>query len=121
MDALLAAFVQLTSKRPRYLFLDEVQHLPGWSRVLRTLHNRGAYKIVISGSNSQLLTREVSTELRGRYRDLLMLPFSFREWLRWKEVPYKTSTAYSIARGNLVQSFDAYIREGGFPEVGQNW
>src|SRR5262245_59679802 len=52
MDALFSAFVQLTSKRPRFLFLDEIHHLPGWSRVLRTLHNQGVYKIVVSGSNS---------------------------------------------------------------------
>jgi uncharacterized protein len=117
VDSLLAAFVELTGKKPRYLFLDEIQHLHGWSRVLRTLHNRGAYKIVVSGSNSQLLTREVATELRGRYRDLLMLPFSFKEWLRQKGIQPTRASLHTSSRGHLLHSFDTYLREGGFPEV----
>ena len=40
-DSLFTAFNQLTGKSPKYVFFDEVQHLPSWSRVLRTLHNRG--------------------------------------------------------------------------------
>ena len=63
---LLTAFEQLAGHAPEYLFLDEVQQLPDWSRVVRTLHNRRTFKILISGSNSKLLSRELSTELRGR-------------------------------------------------------
>ena len=79
IDEVFSVFYQLTGKYPRFLFFDEVQNLPGWSRVLRTLHNRHRFKIIISGSNSKLLSREVATELRGRYDDILMLPFSFNE------------------------------------------
>jgi len=78
MDGLLAAFQQLTGHEPRFLFFDEVQHLPEWSRVLRTFHNRRRYRIVIAGSNSSLLSSEIATELRGRYEDAPLLPFSFR-------------------------------------------
>ena len=78
MDELFAAFHQLAGRYPRFLFFDEVQHLLGWNRVLRTLHNRRRFKIIVSGSNSKLLDREIATELRGRYEDILMLPFSFR-------------------------------------------
>lgn len=116
-DSLLTAFTQLTGKSPRYVFLDEVQHLPNWSRVLRTLHNRGNCKFVVSGSNSELLGREIATELRGRYRDVLMLPFSFREFLRLKGVEYSETTFHTPARGRVLAAFDQYLKGGGFPEV----
>ena len=86
IDALFMAFYQLTNKQPVYLFFDEVQNLPQWSRVVRTLHNQQKYKIVVSGSNSGLLAKEIATELRGRYRNILMLPFSFTEYLHFKQV-----------------------------------
>ena len=117
VDTLLAAFQQLTGKYPKFLFFDEVQHLPDWSRVLRTLHNRRKYRIIVSGSNSELLSREISTELRGRYRDLFMLPFSFRELLRYKDVDLSEQTFHTPARGRILQVFDSYLKEGGFPEV----
>jgi len=116
-DSLFTAFTQLTGKSPKYVFLDEVQHLPSWTRVLRTLNNRKSYKIVVSGSNSELLGREIATELRGRYRDVLMLPFSFTEFLRLKGVEYSEATFHTPARGRILAAFDEYLKGGGFPEV----
>lgn len=116
-DCLLVAFNQLTGKNPSYLFFDEIQHLPNWSRVLRTLHNQRRYRIVVSGSNSELLSKEVSTELRGRYRDVLILPFSFREMLRLREVEFTEKTFHTAGRGRILKAFDDYMEQGGFPEV----
>jgi predicted AAA+ superfamily ATPase len=82
IDNILSVFYQLTDRYPRYLFFHEIHNLPFYSRVLRTLHNQNQYKIVVSGSNSKLLSKEITTELRCRYRDLLMLPFSFSEMLK---------------------------------------
>lgn len=45
--------------------------------MIRSLHNRGRYRIVISGSNARLLLPDIATELRGRYRDHLILPYPF--------------------------------------------
>jgi len=117
IDAILSAFYQLTNRYPDSLCFDEIQNLPNWSRVLRTLHNQNRYKIVVSGSNSKLLSREIATELRGRYEDLLMLPFSFSELLKYKNISYDKSTFYTPRKGALLQVFDDYLREGGFPEV----
>jgi Predicted ATPase (AAA+ superfamily) len=64
------------------LLLDEVQNIHEWGRWVRTLLNRGRYLVVVSGSSSRLRASEVSTELRGRYIERLVLPFSFREFLR---------------------------------------
>ena len=117
MDDLLAAFHQLAGQYPRFLFFDEVQNLPDWSRVLRTLHNRRRFKIIVSGSNSKLLGREIATELRGRYDDVLMLPFSFREYLVYRGISHTPSSLRTAARGTIVTAFDDYVRHGGFPEV----
>ena len=117
IERLLEVFHQLTGRFPAFLFFDEIQHLKNWSRVLRTLHNRRKFKIVVSGSNSDLLGQEVATELRGRYCDVLLLPFSFREFLKARGTSFSTPSIYTPLRGNLLSLFDDFIRYGGFPEV----
>ena len=117
IDNILTAFYQLTDQFPKYLFFDEIQNFPQWSRVLRMLHNKNRYKIIVSGSNSKLLSREIVTELRGRYQDLLMLPFSFSELLKMKNLSFDKSTFYTPQKGALLKLFDLYLKEGGFPEV----
>jgi len=117
VDGLLAAFQQLTGQYPRFLFFDEVQHIPDWGRLLRTLHNRRRFKIIVSGSNSQLLSQEIATELRGRYEDIRMLPFSFAEYLRYREISFSLATFHTPARGKIVAAFEEYLKYGGFPEV----
>lgn len=116
-DTLFVAFHQLTGRNPLYIFFDEVQNLPGWSRVLRTLHNQQKYRIVVSGSNSDLLSREISSELRGRYRDILMLPFSFTEVLRMKKVPHTGTSLYTAEKGQILKTLDSFLEDGGYPEV----
>jgi predicted AAA+ superfamily ATPase len=117
MDELFAAFHQLAGRYPDFLFFDEVQNLPDWNRVLRTLHNRRRFKIIVSGSNSRLAGREIGTELRGRYEDIPMLPFSFREYLSYRGISFTPASLHTAARGNIMAAFDDYIRHGGFPEV----
>ncbi|RMF87574.1 MAG: ATP-binding protein [Nitrospirae bacterium] len=117
VEELLAAFAQLAGRPPRFLFFDEVQQVAGWSRILRTLHNRRRFRIVVSGSSSRLLHREVASELRGRYEDRLMLPFSFREFLRYEGLEVRATTAHTAARGAILAAFDRYLAKGGFPEV----
>ena len=116
-DALLTAFQQVAGKAPNFLFFDEIQQLPGWSRVLRTLHNQNRYRIVVTGSNAGLLEREISTELRGRCRNILMMPFSFSEFLRFHGIPDDERTLLTPDRGRVLNAFEHYLKEGGFPEV----
>lgn len=117
VEPLFTAFHQLAGRDPRFIFFDEVQRLPEWGRVLRTLHNRRNLKIVISGSNSKLLHPEVATELRGRYEDLLLLPFSFREYIEYRKLTPTLASLHTPARGKIVAAFDEFLHHGGFPEV----
>lgn len=116
-ESIFTAFQQITGKAPTFLFFDEVQRFPGWSKVLRTLHNQNRYKIVVTGSNAGLLEKEIATELRGRCRNILMLPFSFQECLHFYDVPYSDRTILTPARGQIQKVFGQYLKEGGFPEV----
>ncbi|MEW5901356.1 MAG: ATP-binding protein [Acidobacteriota bacterium] len=117
MEKLLAAFHQITGKPPRYMFFDEIQRLPSWSRVVRTLHNTRKYSIVVTGSNATLLSSEIATELRGRYEDCLILPFSFREFLRFCKVEWTPGLLATPEVGIVLKAFDDYLRFGGFPEL----
>jgi predicted AAA+ superfamily ATPase len=117
MDEIFTAFHQIAGQSPLFLFFDEIQNLPNWNRVLRTLHNRGQFRIIVSGSNSKLLSSEIATELRGRYEDIIMLPFSFREYLGCRNISYTTESLHTAARGNVLAAFDEYMKHGGFPEV----
>ena len=116
-ETLFTAFQQVAGKAPTFVFFDEIQQLPGWSRVLRTLHNQNRYKIVVTGSNAGLLERDIATELRGRCRNILMMPFSFREFLRFQRISYDERTLLTPARGKVLKAFEHYLQVGGFPEV----
>jgi len=117
MEELFVAFHQLTGQYPLFLFFDEIQNLSNWNRVLRTLHNRRQFRIIVSGSNSELLSSDIATELRGRYEDIIMLPFSFQEYLRYRNISFTPASLRTPGRGNILAAFDAYLKHGGFPEV----
>jgi len=84
---------------------------------VRRLHNLKRYCIVITGSSSKLMAKEIATELRGRYRSILLLNFSFREFLRFREFKYKKTTSYTAKKGKLMRLFDEYLLYGGYPEI----
>ncbi len=116
-DELFIAHEELFNAKPKFLFFDEIQNLDHWSKILRTLHNKNEYVIVISGSTSKLSSYEISTELRGRYKSILVLPFSFKEFLKFKRFEYNDKLKYSKKKGKLLRLFNEYLHYGGFPEV----
>ncbi|MBN1389113.1 MAG: ATP-binding protein [Candidatus Thermoplasmatota archaeon] len=89
------------------LLLDEVQNMPKWERWVRRMHDRGV-KIYLTGSNSKLLGGELSTALGGRRKEHGVFPFSFKEYLRAKDVKIG-------ATDQLVRALDDYMIGGGFP------
>ena len=87
-----------------YLFLDEIQNIPEWERAVSTLFIKEA-DIYITGSNSQMLSTELSTKLSGRCVEIRMQPLVFREYLQFRKDSGKDAAAL----------LDDYIRRGGFP------
>lgn len=93
---------------PEYIFFDEIQNLLKWELFVNRLQRSG-FNLVLSGSNSKLLSSELSTHLTGRYSETKMLPFSFNEFLRINET--NNSESYK------QNKFEDYLELGGYPEV----
>lgn len=117
LDDLFVAHQELSSTKLKYLFFDEIQAMPSWSRFLRRLHNQKQYQIVVSGSSSRLLSKEVATELRGRYKSIFISPFSFREFLPLKKLTYTSELEYTPGKGTLLRLWNEYLEKGGYPEI----
>lgn len=87
---------------PGAVFLDEVQEVDQWERLVRALLDRG-HAVWVSGSNASLLSREVGAKLTGRHRSFEIFPFDYQEYLKFRR----------FRRGQA--SLDRFLREGGFP------
>lgn len=107
-------FFELFGRQNTYYF-DEIQNIPGWEMFVRRLHNEGA-KVIVTGSNARMLSRELGTHLTGRYIAIEIYPFSFEEYLSFTNRPFSTKDFYTTAgRARLVGCFREYLEEGGFP------
>lgn len=106
-------------KRTVTFFLDEIQVAPGWEAFTRRLMDTEKIELYLSGSSARLLSREVATSMRGRGIEVLVHPFSFREFSRHRgEEPKAPWNKLSKAgRSSVEKHFRDYLFEGGFPEV----
>jgi hypothetical protein len=100
-------------KTAEVIIIDEVQNIEGWERFVRRLHDE-EYKVILSGSNSKLLSSELATHLTGRYIKTELYPFSFSEYLQLHQIDHNDKTTSNIASINKL--FDQYLEKGGFPE-----
>ncbi|MCX6689397.1 MAG: ATP-binding protein [Methanoregula sp.] len=101
------------SDETRVIFIDEIQNIPGWERFVRRIHDEG-YKVFLTGSNAHLLSAELGTHLTGRYTQITLYPFSFKEVLRFRGISVDRMTQKK--RALILREFDRYIDTGGFPE-----
>lgn len=101
-----------------YLFVDEVQNIPQWESFIRRIYDTLNVQIIITGSSSKLLSSEIATSLRGRTLTYEIFPFSFKEYLRFKNIEVNLNSSKSLSF--IKHSFDEYLISGGFPEtIGQ--
>lgn len=105
-DEIVAA-VDSVYNKPKVLLLDEIQNLPQWELFVNRLARQG-YDLVITGSNSHLLSAELATHLTGRYLQTVILPFSFAEYLRLESRERTTE--------EKISALPAYAESGGYPE-----
>ena len=103
--------------RKCYLFLDEPQRIDGWDKFVRRVLDTENIEIFITGSSSKFLGREIATALRGRSLITEIFPFSFREYLGYHKVRFKSDRFGSRTRALLQNWMGRYLKEGGFPEV----
>ena len=104
---------------PLTWFLDEIQVVPGWERLVRRLLDSRGTQVFVSGSSAALLSHEVATALRGRAWQVPMFPFSFDEALRHSgaAVPEDPVAMDRQQRARVEAAFDNWLAVGGFPEA----
>jgi uncharacterized protein len=98
---------QVDPAKPSYLVLDEVQELENWDENVASVFEDSSLpcRIIMTGSNSKMLSEELSTRLGGRYTTLQVFPFSFAEYCRFQNLDYS------------LPHVESYLLEGGMPEV----
>lgn len=95
---------QLLPEAMNYVFLDEVQNVPGFQRAVDWLYAKAGVDLYLTGSNAYLLSGELATLLSGRYLEIRMLPLSFAEFI-----------SASPAANNLPQLYSQYLLNSSFP------
>lgn len=98
----------------KHIFFDEIQNVDGWPLFVNRLLRLGI-RLIITGSNAKLLSSELTTHLTGRYHEIRLFPFSFRDFCNFKKIPTDLPTTKNIA--TLKNALDTYLIEGGFPEL----
>lgn len=99
-----AVFSRIGNSGIKYVFIDEVQNVIGWERVISALTVTRRCDIHITGSNSHMLSSELATHISGRYVEIELTPLSFREYME-------------LHPGDRRQRFNEYLRFGALPEV----
>lgn len=99
------------TKGTKYLFVDEIQNIKNFEEIINAFRNDGDYSIFITGSNSYLLSGDLSTKLTGRYIEFELFTLNFNEYLSMKKFYNKTIDS------NLHVELDKFLREGGFPRT----
>lgn len=114
LNTVLSCIYQIYGTDIKYIFLDEIQDVDGWhlfvNRLLRTnLH------VIVTGSNAKLLSGELATHLTGRYNEIRLFPFSFREYCDFHHI--ETNGLTTKIDAGIKRAFMEYVTDGGFPEL----
>ncbi|MEO0189985.1 MAG: ATP-binding protein [candidate division WOR-3 bacterium] len=100
----------------KLLLFDEIQNLDQWELFVNRLQRQG-YEVVLTGSNSKLLSQELASHLTGRYLEFNIYPFSFQEYLLAKQLDYKDADSIPEIRGRVLNALTEYLSSGGYPEI----
>ncbi len=102
------------------VFFDEIQNVPRWELFTNRLQREG-YNLVLTGSNAQLLSKELATALTERHMPIEILPFNFQEYLQAKHFTlHPEYHSLPQQKGELLKLMEEYVHRGGFPEVVAN-
>jgi len=99
------------------LFLDKIQEIEGFEKWVRMMHELSKAKIIISGSNARILSRELGTLLTGRHLDMEVFPLSFREFLSFNNIALTDKMDLIGKESEIKSALRKYIEYGSFPEV----
>ncbi len=109
------SYEELYDKKP-IVFLDEIQNIEGWEKFARRLAD-SKYSVFVTGSNAQMLSRDIATTLGGRFIIKEVFPFSFDEYLQIKGIELKKNWEYSSVKNSVAKLWKDYFNYGGFAET----
>ena len=118
LDLILEGYFELYPQKydeKLYLFFDEVQVVDGWERYIRRIYDSLDVAIYITGSSSKLLSSEIATSLRGRSITYEVFPFSFKEYLHFKDIDINLYSTKSLSF--IKHALSHYLVDGGFAET----
>ncbi|RLJ07634.1 MAG: hypothetical protein DRP16_03065 [Candidatus Aenigmatarchaeota archaeon] len=112
LNKVLEVFYELYGKGLKCIVLDEPQNIEKWELFANRL--RRTKRVIVTGSNSKLLSGELATALTGRFVSFTIFPFSFKELLKFYGVGIENIT--TGVRGEVFKYLKEYLELGGFPE-----
>lgn len=116
LGLLLDAYWELYDQKHPYIYLDEIQNINGWEKFARRLAEEKR-KVMITGSNAKMLSREIASSLGGSYIQRNIYPFSFKEFLDYHGVNLTRNWEFNPElRRTIVRHFAEYFIHGGFAE-----
>lgn len=102
--------------RKKNVFFDEIQNIPNWELFINRMLREG-YRVFITGSNANLLSKEIGTHLTGRHVDIELYPFSFTEFLKADKIVPPKGFYSTEEKALLSKKFKEYFEKGGMPEL----
>ena len=116
LGILLDAYHEMYDQEHPFIYLDEIQNITGWEKFARRL-SEAKYRVMITGSNAKMLSREISSTLGGSYVQRNIYPFSFAEYLNYFDVRLDHNWEFQPeTRLKVVRHFNEYFIHGGFAE-----
>ena len=119
LDKILEVYkLNINSDKKPYIFLDEIQLVPEWEKWVRKIRELDSAYLFITGSSSELLSKEFGTALTGKHISFQIMPLNFKEYLIFKnkKLP-KTNLEIIKNRITYLKEFNRYLLEGGFPQT----
>jgi len=98
-----------------YFLFDEIQNIDSWERFVRRVYEQISKNVFITGSNSKLLGKEISTSLRGRSINYEIYPLNFKEYLDFMDIEINLNSTRSVSV--IINAFEKFLSGGGFPEL----
>lgn len=114
LNTVLTCIYRIYGTDIKYLFFDEIQNVDGWHLFVNRLLRQG-HRIVITGSNAKLLSSNLTTHLAGRFNEIKLYPFSFKEYCLQRKID--TEDYSTRVTATLKNALEGYLIEGGFPEL----
>ncbi|MBF0450220.1 MAG: ATP-binding protein [Candidatus Magnetomorum sp.] len=119
LDAIYQVFIHeiVQKDHQKIIIFDEIQKVNMWDRFIRTLYEKEQdIQIVLTGSNSELLSSELGSNLAGRFIEFSIQPFDFQEYLTYHHIAFSDHLDYYRNRKEINRHFSNYVKFGGLPE-----